>query len=88
VWNTIMPRLAFLPGMASPTHSGELLANFALGIDHHELRGGYVELHRVKQPSTASFDPQREAALWAACNDLVAAVVQGGQSATGVTRMN
>ena len=80
VWNNVMPRFVFLPGMATPAESGELLARFALGLDHHDLRGGYVELAKVTEPSKESNDPARESSLWNACETLTAQF--SGNSAT------
>lgn len=70
VWRNVMPALTVLPGVTTPSHSGEMLARFALGIDHTTLAGGYVEIERQTSASAESSDPARARALFEACSSL------------------
>jgi NAD(P)-dependent dehydrogenase (short-subunit alcohol dehydrogenase family) len=73
VWNNVMPKLTpVIPGMATTSASAKCLVRFALGDDHRDLRGGYVEIGKRSQASAESNDPAREAALWDACVQLTA----------------
>jgi hypothetical protein len=62
--------MTFVPGTSTPLNSGRLLARMAVGLDHHQLRGGYVEIDHVSQASQESFDIDREADVFAVCEEL------------------
>jgi NAD(P)-dependent dehydrogenase (short-subunit alcohol dehydrogenase family) len=66
-WNKIMPALVVLPGVTTPKHSGRTLARFALGLDHADLRGGYVEITKRSKASDESFNESRQTELWNFC---------------------
>jgi NAD(P)-dependent dehydrogenase (short-subunit alcohol dehydrogenase family) len=56
-WNNVLPRVVkFVPGMSTTAKSGSSLARLALGIDHGDLRAGYVEIDKLSKASDASFD--------------------------------
>ena len=72
VWSRIMPAFRVLPGVTTTGHSGEILAQLTVGELHPDERNAYVEIGKVTKASDASFDPIREAALWAWCTDRLA----------------
>jgi NAD(P)-dependent dehydrogenase (short-subunit alcohol dehydrogenase family) len=63
-WRYVMPALVILPGVTTPQRSARALSHFALGLDHHQLAGGYVEIAKESTASKQSFDPERELELW------------------------
>jgi NAD(P)-dependent dehydrogenase (short-subunit alcohol dehydrogenase family) len=70
-WNNVLPRLVnIVPGMSTTTKSGSCLARMALGDDYPDLRAGYVEIDKLSKASAASFDTERESALWEACEQM------------------
>jgi NAD(P)-dependent dehydrogenase (short-subunit alcohol dehydrogenase family) len=69
-WAWLLPVLRVLPRVTTPRRSARALADLVLGRTHAGLRGGYVVIGRVEQPSAASFDPVREDELWRACAEL------------------
>jgi NAD(P)-dependent dehydrogenase (short-subunit alcohol dehydrogenase family) len=71
-WRNVMPVLTVLPGVATPARSARLLAGFALGESHPDLRGGYVSLSRATRSSPASYDEAREERLWEVAESLTA----------------
>ncbi len=70
VWDNLMPKMTFVPGTSTPVNSGRFLARLAVGLDHPELRGGYVEIDHVSRASQESFNVDREADLLAVCDEL------------------
>ncbi len=69
-WSFLLPALRVLPRVTTPQRSARALADLVLGRTHAGLRGGYVTLGEVDEPSAASFDPQRERELWQVCTEL------------------
>jgi NAD(P)-dependent dehydrogenase (short-subunit alcohol dehydrogenase family) len=69
-WSWLMPVLRVLPTVTTPQRSARALADLVLGRTHAGLRGGYVVIGAVEQPSAASSDPARERELWRACTEL------------------
>jgi NAD(P)-dependent dehydrogenase (short-subunit alcohol dehydrogenase family) len=75
-WNNVLPRLVnIVPGMSTTAKSGSCLARLALGADYPDLRGGYVEIDKLSKASAASFDEERESALWEACAQMSSTAV-------------
>lgn len=70
VWHKVMPKMTFVPGTSTPANSGRLLARLAVGLDHAGLRAGYVEIDKATKASDASFNVQREADLFAVCDEI------------------
>jgi NAD(P)-dependent dehydrogenase (short-subunit alcohol dehydrogenase family) len=68
-WEKVMPHLK-LPGASTPKRSGRVLADMALGRRYADARGGYVDIDVLGRPSEESFDVEREAMLWEACEEL------------------
>lgn len=69
-WAWLLPALRVLPRVTTPRRSARALADLVLGRTHAGLRGGYVVVGRVEQPSAESRDPARERELWRACAEL------------------
>jgi NAD(P)-dependent dehydrogenase (short-subunit alcohol dehydrogenase family) len=68
-WDNVLPRLVWvIPGAATVKHSASQLVGFVLGDDLVDVRGAYVEIGQLRQPSPASHDLAREEALWQWCD--------------------
>jgi NAD(P)-dependent dehydrogenase (short-subunit alcohol dehydrogenase family) len=72
VFQALARGLQHLPGMASPAHSGPILAAIALDDRWAGLRdGAYVVIDKVDEQPAFAHDPDRELRLWNATTELL-----------------
>lgn len=71
VMGRILPLMTFTPMATSPKSAGRYLANVVLDKTK-PLTGSYVDRAKVDRSSAESYDPGREADLWAAVEKLTA----------------
>lgn len=69
VWRRVMPALSLLPGATTRRRTARHLVRLALGDTHTSLHDGYVEIGRVTQAESVTFDPTRRRDLWEWCEE-------------------
>ena len=73
VWRHLMPAMSVLPKATTPTRTARHLVALALGDTHPGLHDGYIEMGRVTRAEATTLDPDRRRALWAWCEQALAA---------------